>query len=102
MPFPFHTVELADGSNPNWTDRLVSGLQLAVANAGGAEGASVTTAVTFDSELPANYAVFVDSGVSGVVGTVTSRTSTGFSVVLTPLSSSTTIAAGTFNVFVVA
>ena len=64
-------------------------------------GASVTTAVSFGSQLPPNYAVFVDSGQSGVVGTVTARTSTGFNVVLSPLSTSGVVAAGSFNVLVV-
>ena len=61
MPFPFHTIELADGSNPNQSDKLVGGLLLSVANASGS--GSVTTAVSFPAgSLPANYAVFVDAG----------------------------------------
>jgi len=84
-------------------DRLIGGLQLAVANAaGGSAGASVTVAVSFASQLPANYAVFVDIGQSGVVGTVTARTSTDFNVVLSPVLTTATVAAGTFNVLVVA
>ena len=100
MPFSIHDIDLADGSTPNMLDRLSGGLQLAVANASGAAGASVTTAVSFGSQLPPNYSVFVDSGQSGVVGTVTARTSTGFNVVLTPLSTSGVVAAGSFNVLV--
>ena len=37
-----------------------------------------------------------------VVGTVTARTSTGFNVVLSPVLTTATVAAGTFNVLVVA
>jgi hypothetical protein len=102
MPFSIHDIDLADGSTPTMQDRLIGGLQLAVANAAGASaGASVTTAVSF-GYLPANYVVFVDSGQSGVVGTVTSKTNTGFSVVLSPILTTATVAAGTFNVLVVA
>jgi hypothetical protein len=101
MPFSIHDIDLADGSAPTTQDRLIGGLQLAVTNAAGA-GASVTVAVSFASQLPANYAVFVDSGKSGVVGTVSSKTSTGFNVVLSPVLTTATVAAGTFKVLVVA
>jgi hypothetical protein len=78
------------------------GLQLAVANAaGGSAGASVTVAVSFASPLPSNYVVFVDSGQVSVVGTVSARTSTGFTVTLTPLATTVTVAAGSFNVWIV-
>ena len=102
MPFSIHDIDLVDGSTPTMQDRLIGGLQLAVANAaGGSAGASVTTAVGFGSQLPPNYSVFVDSDQSGVVGTVTARTSTGFNVVLSPILTTTTVTAGTFNVLVV-
>lgn len=103
MPFSIHDIDLADGSTPTMQDRLLGGLQLAVANAaGGSAGASVTVAVSFVSQLPANYAVFVDSGQAGVVGTVSARTNTGFTVTLSPILTTATVAAGTFNVWVVA
>jgi hypothetical protein len=95
MPFPFHTIELADGSNPNQSDKLVGGLLLSVANASGS--GSVTTAVSFPAgSLRANYAVFVDAG-QAVTAYVTGKTSSGFNVVL----AATSVAAGTFNVWVV-
>jgi hypothetical protein len=102
MPFSIHDIDLVDGSTPTMQDRLIGGLQLAVANAaGGSAGASVTVAVSFASPLPSNYAVFVDSGQVNVVGTVSARTSTGFTVTLTPLVSTVTVAAGSFNVSIV-
>jgi hypothetical protein len=101
MPFSIHDIDLADGSTPNMLDRLQGGLQLAVANASGAVGVAVTTAVTFASQLPPNYAVFVDCGQASVIASVTAKTSTGFNVVLTPLSTSVAVAASTFNVLVV-
>jgi hypothetical protein len=59
MPFSIHDIDLADGSTPTMQDRLIGGLQLAVANAA---GATVTTGVSFGYGLPATYAVFVDPG----------------------------------------
>ena len=102
MPFSIHDIDLADGSTPNMLDRLLGGLQLAVANASGAVGVAVTTAVSFGAgQLPPNYAVFVDCGQASVIASVTAKTSTGFNVVLTPLSTSVAVAASTFNVLVV-
>jgi hypothetical protein len=101
MPFSVHDIDLADGSTPNMLDRLQGGLQLAVANVGGAAGAAVTTAVSFASQLPPNYAVYVDCGQPGIVAAVNARTSTGFNVVLTPISTSYTVAASSFNVWLV-
>jgi hypothetical protein len=58
----------------------------------------VTTAVSFPAgSLPANCAVFVDAGQS-VTAYVTGKTSSGFNVVL----AATAVAAGTFNVLIVA
>ena len=95
MPFSIHDIDLVDGSTPTMQDRLIGGLQLAVANAGGSR--SVTTAVSFASPLPANYAVFVDAG-QAATAYVTGKTSSGFNVVL----AATTVVAGTFNVLIVA
>jgi hypothetical protein len=99
MPFSLHDIDLADGSTPTFQDRLIAGLQLAVANAAGTT--SVTTAVAFASQLPPNYSVFVDAG-QAVIAYVTGKTSTGFNVVLASPASGGAIAAGTFNVLVVA
>jgi hypothetical protein len=60
----------------------------------------VTTAVTFASQLPPNYSVFVDAG-QACFAYVTAKTLTGFNVVLQPTLSTTLIAAGSFNVLVV-
>jgi hypothetical protein len=101
MAIDIHTLELADGSNQARSDRLFAGLQLSVANASGAAGVAVTTAVAFVAgALPVNYAVFVDSGQADVFATVSSKTITGFNVTLTPLSGAA-VAAGSFNVFLV-
>jgi len=55
MPFSIHDIDLLDGSTPTMQDRLIGGLQLAVANLSGAAGAAVTTAVSFPGPLPATY-----------------------------------------------
>jgi hypothetical protein len=53
---PVHTTDCIDGSAFAYTDRIVAGLQLAVANVvGSGNGSSVTTAVSFSTgSLPAS------------------------------------------------
>jgi hypothetical protein len=101
MAIDIRVLELADGSNQSRSDRLLAGLQLSVANAAGASGASVTTAVSFVAgSLPNAYAAYVDCGQPGVVASVSSKTINGFSVTLEP-PAGTAVAAGTFNVLLV-
>lgn len=64
-------------------------------------GNAVTVAITQFPNLPASYSVFVKTN-QACFTDVTSKTTTGFNVVLTPTSGSTTISAGTFDVLVVA
>jgi hypothetical protein len=101
MAIDIRVIEMSDGSNQSRSDRLLAGLQLAVANLSGATSAAVTTAVAFVAgALPATYAVFVDPGQAGVFASVSGKTINGFNVVLTPLSSAA-VAAGTFSVLIV-
>jgi cytoskeletal protein RodZ len=103
MPFPMHTVELVDGSSPTaFQSKLIVGELNAVANlAGGSAGVAVTTAVAFaPGALPASYAVHVTPSQACFIS-VTTKTNTGFNVVLTPTTGSVTLAAGTFDVVVV-
>jgi hypothetical protein len=62
---------------------------------------AVTTAVSFSSQLPPNYAVLVDCGQASVIASVTAKTSTGFNVVLRRFLAVSTVTAGTFNVWIV-
>jgi hypothetical protein len=102
LAIDIHTVEMVDGSNQARTDRLIAGVQLSVANAAGSTGAPVTTAVAFPAgALPASYAVFVDAGQPGVFASVSSKTSSSFNVVLTPLTGAA-VAAGAFSVLILA
>jgi hypothetical protein len=104
MPIDFHTVETVDGSTPtNRTDRLQVAFLPQVANAAGSgEGSAVTVAIG-NLVLPSVYVVHVTPG-SGVVASVlqSSKTNSGFSIVLTPLSSTATVAAGAIDVMVFA
>jgi hypothetical protein len=104
MPLDFHTTELADGSTPTArTDRIIVAHLPQVPNvAGGSAGAAVTVAIS-GLTLPAAYAVHVTPG-SAVIASVlqSSKTNSGFSIVLTPLSSSATVAAGAIDVTVFA
>jgi hypothetical protein len=101
MAIDIRVIELADGSNQSRSDRLLAGIQLAVANLSGATSAAVTTAVSFlPGALPSVYAVFVDAGQAAVFATVSAKTVSGFNVTLTPLTGAA-VAAGSFSVLVV-
>jgi hypothetical protein len=67
--------------------------------AGSGAGAAVTTAISIPN-LPASYMVFVCAHQKASVS-VTSKTTTGFNVVLNPVLATETIAAGTFDCLVV-
>jgi hypothetical protein len=103
MGIDVHTIEqIGNTSTFSRTDRVLIAHFPQTANpAAAGEGDSVT--VTFTGLLlPPSYAVLV-SGLSQVaIPTVTNRTATGFDVVLNPLSSSVTLASGTFDVEVIA
>ena len=98
-----HTVAVLDSPTvPSFTDRMIVGQQLAVANAAGAgPGTSVTTVVTFPEELPPAYSVFIQS-YQDCTAFVTLKTVFGFSVTQTPRLAANALAAGTFDVLVVA
>jgi hypothetical protein len=102
MAIPVHTVDCVDGSQFNYTDRVVAALQLGVSNAaGGSGGASVSTPVSFPvGSLPPTYMVHITPSQPAMVS-VTNKTSSGFSVVLTPLSTAT-LPAGSFDCLVIA
>lgn len=101
MPFHLHTVELADSSDINNLDRVILYWNANIANLAGTAGTDVTTAVAVTGyQLPATYAVVATPN-QDAMASVTSKTSTGFNVVLTPKVATATIAAGTFDVIVI-
>jgi hypothetical protein len=110
MGIPFHSNEAIDGFNEfAYVDRALIGLNMTVAYAAGAAGATVATPVTFpaSADMPANYAVFVDASAGGsgasVFFWVTNKTSTGFTLNAGPQTASTgVVAAGSVNLLIVA
>lgn len=102
MGISIHLAELIPGTKLAQADRLALGAKFAVANAaGGSAGAAVTTTVTFSGPLPTRYAVSVDPHQDATWYT-TNRTSTGFDVVLTPRLAAGTLAAGMFDLTILA
>lgn len=99
MALDQHTILVPTGANPAWTDRTVIGVLPNVANAAGSAGATVSIPVTMD--LPASYSVQATASQACAVS-VSGKSSAGFTVNLTPLSSSASIAAGTVDIVVVA
>ncbi|MFZ6727354.1 hypothetical protein ACO0K2_17820 [Undibacterium sp. MH2W] len=101
MSNPIHTID-AVNSGFSRKDKIFMGLGASVANAAGAgAGASVSTNVSGLSGLPSSYAVVVNPG-QDATWYITNKTSTGFTVVLTPRLAATTLAAGAFDYVVAA
>ena len=101
MSLDIHTVAVPTGSSPAYQDRVLIANVPGVANAVGASaGVAVVTAVVF-ADLPPAYSVLVNPG-QDATWFVSGKTSTGFNVTLTPRLATNTLAAGTFDVTVVA
>jgi hypothetical protein len=76
------------------------------ANGAGTAGANVTTSLATSFQdgfgvgtLPDDYCVIVSPS-APAIASVSGKTSSGFSVILSPITASATIAAGTFDVVV--
>ena len=104
MPLDFHTIETVDGATPtNRTDRVILGFLPAVANPVGAGAGDAVQVAISGLILPASYNVQVTPGQACVASVnPTSKGFGGFTVTLTPLSSSQTIAAGSIDILVTA
>jgi hypothetical protein len=101
MPIDVHTVQLADGSTPtSFSDRLQVAFLPGVATPAAAEGASATVAIS-GLTLPASYAVHATPSQPAIVS-VSAKTFSGFTLTLTPISSTETLSAGTVDVIAVA
>ena len=103
MPLDYHTVETVDGATPtNRTDRIIVGFLPGVTNPAGTEGQPVSVVIS-GLTLPAAYAVHATPS-QPVIASVnpTSKGFGGFTLTLTPLSSTQTVAAGSTDVVVVA
>lgn len=101
MGQPVHTVESMDGFQLAQADRLMIGNLPNNANVAGS-GAGATVVIPFTGlKLPANYSVQGCMSQAGDLS-VSAKTQTGFTVTLTPSSSSATLAAGTFDLTIFA
>lgn len=99
-----HTIESPDGFTPAHQDRHVVGVMPGVANvAGSGAGAAVATVVSLppSANLPANYSVLVNPG-QDATWYVSAKSFDSFTVTLTPRLAANTLAAGTFDVVLVA
>jgi hypothetical protein len=97
-----HTVSVLDPSTGGDSRAVIMAQRIGVANViGGGAGLSVVTPVAFPEGLPANYQVFVTAS-QDAVGFVTAKTAAGFSVTLFPRLAANTLAAGTFDVLIIA
>ena len=102
MAIDKRVLAVLDGSGGIYTDRVILGVQIGLANAaGGSAGATVTTAVTLAELLPATYTVLVQPN-QDATAYVSSKTASGFNVVLNPRLAANTLASGTFDVVVIA
>jgi hypothetical protein len=100
MGQPVHTVESMDGFQLAQPDRLLVGNLPNQANVAGAS-AGATVVIPFTGlKLPANYTVLGMSQAGDL--SVSAKTQSGFTVTLTPPSSSVTLAVGTFDLTIVA
>ncbi|MHB0992712.1 MAG: hypothetical protein ACYC0M_15745 [Burkholderiales bacterium] len=93
-------ISVPGGSAPAFQDRAIIGSQQGIANAAGAAGVTVTVAVSF-ADLPPNYSALVNPG-QGCGWFISGKTNSGFNVNLVPFSSTAIVAAGSFDVTVIA
>lgn len=102
MSYPVHSINSPDGFQGQDSDRVTLGVKVAVANAAGAAGATVATAIAMPTgtQLPANYTVIVNPS-QGCGWYVSAKTTNGFTVNLVPFSGTATVAAGSFDCVVV-
>ena len=91
-----------DGSAALFTDKLIIGTLIGVANAiGGGAGQNVATVVTFAEPLPTSFGVII-SPHQDAVGYISAITTSGFTVNIAPRLATNTLAAGTFDVLIYA
>jgi hypothetical protein len=99
MPIDMHTVQVTDGSSPtSFSDRLQVAYLPGVATPSAAEGASATVTVS-GLILPAVYGVQATPSQPAIVS-VSAKTFSGFTLTLTPVSSTETLSAGSVDIVV--
>ena len=99
-----HAIEVPDGALAGLSQAgrlLVANLPSNANVVGGGAGLAVATAISGLKGLPAKYSVVVNPG-QDATWFVSAKTSTGFTVTLTPRLAANTLAAGTFDAVVIA
>jgi len=103
MPLPVHTLTVVDpvagtvGKGLVDSGKILFAKLSSVANlAGGGAGQAVTTTVTLDKQLPAEFTVVVNPG-QDATWYVNNKTANSFDVVLNPRLAANTLSAGTFD-----
>lgn len=101
MGQPVHTVDVPDGFLLAQPDRLIFGNLPNNANVAGS-GAGATVVVNFTNlKLPATYSLQGSMSQAGDIS-FSNKTQSGFTATLTPPSTTTTLAAGTFDITIFA
>jgi hypothetical protein len=103
MPFDLHTIETVDGASQTArTDRVILAFLPSVSSAAGAGAGDAVTVTISGLSLPSTpYVVHALPSQPAVVS-VSAKTVGGFVLTLTPLTTGTTLAAGTVDVLAVA
>jgi hypothetical protein len=102
MAIAKHRMSVLDGSSAAFTDKLIIGTLIGVANLiGGGAGQNVATVVAFAEPLPASFGVII-SPRQDAVGFISAITTSGFTVNISPRLAANTLAAGTFDVLIYA
>ena len=101
MALMIHTLEVADLSSLQNTDRAVLAQQDAIPFTSSGSAGAQTLAITFGtSSLPSTYSVVVGAN-QACFTSVTGKTNSGFNIVVTPVLAASTLATGTFDVIVI-
>jgi hypothetical protein len=103
MGIDVHTIEqIGNTSNFARTDRVFLAAFPQTANVAGSGAGVAVTTVFSGLELPSTFSVIVTGLTQNAFVSVTGRSHSGFSVVLTPTASGITLASGSFDVLVLA
>jgi len=100
MGIPYHTTYSPDGAGLNLFDRVNLGTVTAVYGPGASAGATVTAAVTWSEPLALPYCA-IPSLIEPSSYFITSRTTVGFSMVITPALAAATLAGGSVEILLI-
>ena len=103
MGIPLHVVDMIGSTPSGQNDRLTAVVQANIANgAGGGAGVVVSVPVTFAEKMPtANYVAFVEANQDATTW-ASAKTTAGFTANIQPRLASQTLAAGSFDILIIA